>query len=97
MIQGTPVNIIVGSHVWVEDPEAAWIDGEVLEIKGSDATILTTDGKTVSQSPHLKFNFSSTNAILSPNSINLYPPVSGNLHSLQPCKNSLKLITFCIA
>lgn len=49
MIQGTPVNIIVGSHVWAEDPEAAWIDGQVLEIKGSDATILTTNGNTVSQ------------------------------------------------
>nr|DAD42073.1 TPA_asm: hypothetical protein HUJ06_000303 [Nelumbo nucifera] len=44
---GTPVNIIVGSHVWVEDSELAWIDGEVTEIKGSDATIVTTDGKTV--------------------------------------------------
>ncbi|KAK6162834.1 hypothetical protein DH2020_002675 [Rehmannia glutinosa] len=47
MIQGTPVNIIVGSHVWVEDPELAWIDGEVLEIKGTDATIVTTTGKTI--------------------------------------------------
>lgn len=48
-IQGTPVNIIVGSHVWAEDPEAAWIDGEVIQINGSDATIATTNGKTVSQ------------------------------------------------
>lgn len=45
-IQGTPVNIIVGSHVWAEDPEAAWIDGEVIQINGSDATIATTNGKT---------------------------------------------------
>ncbi|KAL8500655.1 hypothetical protein ACS0TY_020292 [Phlomoides rotata] len=44
---GTPVNIIVGSHVWVEDPELAWIDGQVLEIKGANATILTTTGKTI--------------------------------------------------
>ncbi|KAI4333233.1 hypothetical protein L6164_018067 [Bauhinia variegata] len=45
---GTPVNIIVGSHVWVEDPEEAWIDGEVTEIKGRDATIfVTTNGKTM--------------------------------------------------
>lgn len=48
MIQGTPVNIIVGSHVWAEDPEVAWIDGEVIAIKGKDATIVTTHGKTVS-------------------------------------------------
>lgn len=47
MIQGTPVNIIVGSQVWVEDPDVAWIDGEVTEIKGSNATIVTTNGKTV--------------------------------------------------
>lgn len=44
---GTPVNIIVGSHVWVEDPEVAWIDGEVIAIKGKDATIITTNGNTI--------------------------------------------------
>ncbi|KAG2545907.1 hypothetical protein PVAP13_9KG467505 [Panicum virgatum] len=44
---GTPVNIIVGSHVWLEDPSEAWVDGVVTEIKGRDATIATTNGKTV--------------------------------------------------
>ncbi|KAL0464349.1 UNVERIFIED_CONTAM: Myosin-12 [Sesamum latifolium] len=44
---GTPVNIIVGSQVWAEDPEVAWIDGEVVEIKGTDATIATTNGKSI--------------------------------------------------
>ncbi|KAF3322852.1 Myosin-J heavy chain [Carex littledalei] len=44
---GTPVNIIVGSHVWVEDPEAAWIDGEVTQINRGNATIVATNGKTV--------------------------------------------------
>ncbi|PHT60094.1 Myosin-17, partial [Capsicum baccatum] len=44
--QGTPVNIIVGSQVWIEDPDEAWIDGEVTEIKGSNATVVTTNGKT---------------------------------------------------
>ncbi|CAL5380751.1 unnamed protein product [Camellia sinensis] len=44
---GTPVNIIVGSHVWAEDPEVAWIDGEVIEIKDRDATIVTTNGRTI--------------------------------------------------
>ncbi|XP_019425376.1 PREDICTED: myosin-12-like [Lupinus angustifolius] len=44
---GTPVNIIVGSQVWVEDPEIAWIDGEVIEIDGKNAKIITTNGKTV--------------------------------------------------
>ncbi|KAL2330949.1 hypothetical protein Fmac_018530 [Flemingia macrophylla] len=44
---GTPVNIIVGSQVWVEDPEDAWIDGEVTEISGGNATIIATNRKTV--------------------------------------------------
>ncbi|OIW10416.1 hypothetical protein TanjilG_05564 [Lupinus angustifolius] len=44
---GTPVNIIVGSQVWVEDPEIAWIHGEVAEINGKKAKILTIDGKSV--------------------------------------------------
>lgn len=44
------MNIIVGSHVWAEDPELAWVDGEVVEIKGDKATIVTTNEKKVSQS-----------------------------------------------
>ncbi|XP_030472194.2 myosin-11 [Syzygium oleosum] len=44
---GTPVNIIVGSHVWVEDPELAWIDGQVLKINGQELEIQATNGKKV--------------------------------------------------
>ncbi|PIA36510.1 hypothetical protein AQUCO_03400422v1 [Aquilegia coerulea] len=44
---GTSVNIIVGSHVWVEDPEIAWIAGQVTKITGETAEIQTTNGKTV--------------------------------------------------
>ncbi|KAK4385486.1 Myosin-11 [Sesamum angolense] len=44
---GTPVNIIVGSHVWVEDPEVAWIDGQVAKISGQEAEIERNDGKKV--------------------------------------------------
>ncbi|VAI36666.1 unnamed protein product [Triticum turgidum subsp. durum] len=44
---GTPVNIIVGSQVWLEDPDEAWVDGEVTGIKGADVTVATTNGKTV--------------------------------------------------
>ncbi|XP_030962700.1 myosin-12-like [Quercus lobata] len=44
---GSPVNIIVGSHVWAEDPEDAWVDGDVQEINGRDATIIATNGKTI--------------------------------------------------
>eukprot|EP00257_Ricinus_communis_P024459 XP_025011873.1 myosin-12 isoform X1 [Ricinus communis] len=47
MIQGTPVNIVIGSHVWAEDLEDAWIDGEVTEIKGREATIIATNGKSI--------------------------------------------------
>ncbi|WZZ39668.1 hypothetical protein YC2023_035927 [Brassica napus] len=35
-VKGTPVNITLGSHVWVEDPEHAWTNGEVTEIKGTN-------------------------------------------------------------
>jgi len=38
---------VVGSHVWVEDSEVAWIDGEVLEVKGGEIKVLCTSGKTV--------------------------------------------------
>ncbi|AES61248.2 putative myosin ATPase [Medicago truncatula] len=44
---GTPVNIIVGSHVWIEDPEEAWIGGYVSKINEKDAEVETTDGKKV--------------------------------------------------
>ncbi|KAK4418367.1 Myosin-11 [Sesamum alatum] len=44
---GTPVNIIVGSHVWVEDPDIAWVDGEVTKIKGAEVEVQTSNGKKV--------------------------------------------------
>ena len=46
--QSGPVNIIVGSHVWIEDPKLAWIDGEVFRINGEEIHVRTTNGKTVS-------------------------------------------------
>ncbi|KAL0435640.1 UNVERIFIED_CONTAM: Myosin-9 [Sesamum radiatum] len=46
-MQGTPVNIIVGSHVWVEDPDIAWVDGEVTKIKGDEVEVETSNGKKV--------------------------------------------------
>ncbi|XP_010504771.1 PREDICTED: myosin-16-like isoform X3 [Camelina sativa] len=39
--------IVVDSHVWVEDPERAWIDGVVLNIKGDEAEVKTNDGREV--------------------------------------------------
>lgn len=47
-LQAAPVNIIVGSHVWVEDPVLAWVDGEVFKISGEEVHVHTTNGKTVS-------------------------------------------------
>ncbi|KAJ0014889.1 hypothetical protein Pint_20440 [Pistacia integerrima] len=45
--KGSPVNIIVGSHVWAEDPELAWIDGQVSKITGQNVEIQATNGKKV--------------------------------------------------
>lgn len=46
-LQGTSVNIIVGSHVWVEDQQLAWVDGQVSVINGEVAEIRTFNGKKV--------------------------------------------------
>ena len=45
--QGAPDNIVIGSHVWVEDPSLAWIDGEVFRINDQEVHVRTTNGKTV--------------------------------------------------
>lgn len=47
-LQVASVSFGVGSLVWVEDPDVAWIDGEVTAVKGDDITIQCTSGKTVS-------------------------------------------------
>ncbi|PAN34585.1 hypothetical protein PAHAL_6G106900 [Panicum hallii] len=44
---GTKVNIIVGSHVWAEDPAICWVDGEVVKINGEEAEIQATNGKMI--------------------------------------------------
>ncbi|KAF7152397.1 hypothetical protein RHSIM_Rhsim01G0259100 [Rhododendron simsii] len=36
-----------GSLVWVEDPDAAWIDGEIVEVKGEVIRVICTSGQTV--------------------------------------------------
>ncbi|KAI3459593.1 hypothetical protein Pfo_016256 [Paulownia fortunei] len=38
-------SIAVGSHVWVEDSEVAWIDGEVVEVNGEEIKVICTSGK----------------------------------------------------
>ncbi|XXG61768.1 hypothetical protein AAC387_Pa05g0296 [Persea americana] len=42
-----PANIAVGSLVWVEDPDVAWIDGKVVQVNGKDIKIICTDERTV--------------------------------------------------
>ncbi|XP_058085989.1 myosin-11 [Magnolia sinica] len=44
---GTPVNIIVGSYVWFEDPALSWIDGQVTRIDGVNAEIQVSNGKKI--------------------------------------------------
>lgn len=46
--QAAQVNFVVGSHAWVEDPQEAWIDGEVVDINDAEIKINCTSGKTVS-------------------------------------------------
>ncbi|KAL9660447.1 hypothetical protein QQ045_025262 [Rhodiola kirilowii] len=43
----TAVTIVVGSHVWAEDPVEAWIDGEVTQINGNQLHIKATNGKKI--------------------------------------------------
>ncbi|KAK4406028.1 Myosin-8 [Sesamum angolense] len=38
-------SIAVGSLVWVEHPEEAWIDGEVVEVNGGDIKVVCTSGE----------------------------------------------------
>lgn len=40
--------IVVGSHVWVEDPFVSWIDGEVSKINGNQVHVHATNGNKVS-------------------------------------------------
>ncbi|KAL8494435.1 hypothetical protein ACS0TY_025301 [Phlomoides rotata] len=41
------VALAVGALVWVEDPDVAWIDGEVIAVNGQDIKVLCTSGKTI--------------------------------------------------
>ncbi|XP_056169837.1 myosin-6-like isoform X6 [Syzygium oleosum] len=42
----TSMAVAVGSVVWVEDPDVAWIDGEVVEVNGEEIKINLTSGRT---------------------------------------------------
>ncbi|KAI3782995.1 hypothetical protein L2E82_13056 [Cichorium intybus] len=47
LFMAEPVNIILGTHVWVEDPNICWIDGQVTKINGQEVEVETTEGKKV--------------------------------------------------
>jgi RecJ-like exonuclease len=46
--QAAAISYVVGSLVWMEDPDEAWIDGEVVKVDGEEIKVLCTSGKTVS-------------------------------------------------
>ncbi|WVZ73148.1 hypothetical protein U9M48_021492 [Paspalum notatum var. saurae] len=47
MLQAAQASIAVGSQVWVEDPDEAWIDGEVIKVNGDTVTVKCSNDKTV--------------------------------------------------
>lgn len=57
LLQEIQENIVAGMHVWVADPELAFIDGIVLNIKGQDAEIQTSDGNMVNTN-YMMLNYS---------------------------------------
>lgn len=44
-----PQEITVGSHIWVEDQELAWVDGVVTSVNGDEAEVETSNGNQVRQ------------------------------------------------
>jgi myosin-5 len=46
-VQAAQASVAVGSQVWVEDPDVAWIDGEVVKVSGSTITVKCSNEKTV--------------------------------------------------
>lgn len=48
LLQASKVRFTVGSQVWVEDADVAWIDGLVEEVQGDELIINCSSGKKVS-------------------------------------------------
>ena len=46
-MQAATGNVAVGTHVWVEDPELAWLEGEVFEINDKKVKVRTFKGQEV--------------------------------------------------
>ncbi|XLR05925.1 hypothetical protein S83_072123 [Arachis hypogaea] len=53
-VQSAQLSFVVGSHIWIEDPDEAWIEGEILESKGNEITVNCASGtKVISKSSHI--------------------------------------------
>ncbi|KAJ6700754.1 MYOSIN [Salix koriyanagi] len=50
-LQAALDSIIVGSHVWFEDPVLAWIDGEVIRINGNEVHVIANGKKYIAIHP----------------------------------------------
>ena len=46
-LQAAQASVAVGSQVWVEDPDVAWIDGEVIKVNGDTVTVKCSNEKMV--------------------------------------------------
>jgi len=46
-VAAAQASVAVGSQVWVEDPDVAWIDGEVIKVNGDTVTVKWSNEKTV--------------------------------------------------
>lgn len=57
IFQAASVSFAVGSLVWIEDPDEAWLDGEVVETNGENLKVLCTSGKTVSTEMHFVLKY----------------------------------------
>jgi len=44
------LKIVVGSHIWMEDKDLAWIDGEIFRIEDRNVHVRATNGKMVHMS-----------------------------------------------
>lgn len=45
--QAAQLNFVVGSHLWIEDPDEAWKDVEILESNGDEITVSCESGTKV--------------------------------------------------
>ncbi|KAJ1427613.1 P-loop containing nucleoside triphosphate hydrolase [Sesbania bispinosa] len=43
-LHAAQLNFVVGSHVWIEDSDEAWLDGEILETKDEEITVNCESG-----------------------------------------------------